>query len=577
MSENEPYVGYNALIDYLQAQNNKSYRSFLELNREVIISSLSVNSDWKELDNCWAANFLREAERFGGSNVGRVTSSRVTYYMCLGSGELLFLILVKSERGGNGLKAYWKEIIKQHKRNELRDQICPKQTPNHCESNEPKGIKRESDARYSQVIESQQSATESSSSDSDLGSLDGPKNKKSRSQYVRDDSSSQESTPCLTHTLTLNVTPNKTIINQVQEDVNNYHDNEENVFTLDEDDIHEEELEDSLLQENPGSIIDCKLTINDVCIRSAMEKWRKSSKYVGEIHKQDLMRYNIIDTTTSSATEARKLFNEHWDDIISTVEKLLTSSSTTQLASASASTLDTEQDGQSKEIKQYTKYISTNVNSAKKLREAIKKERAKLRIDGNIKWKRRVLGLMKAYRNQFPDGANYFKEDQTESDYIIRFISRVYTILFKDKKFLRQAWKEKTLRSSAILLNQSLKDNDRRCSGNGIDAIISMVDLDLEISVLEVSGSPTRLDHTHYVGDKNKIAKMLKIIINYIKTKYSGCYEDFRRIKVYGIQYVFALCWRLLFQTRKNVLLPDYTVFALQGVAKVRLKSVDDA
>jgi len=29
-----------------------------------------------------------------------------------------------------------------------------------------------------------------------------------------------------------------------------------------------------------------------------------------------LMRYNILDTTNSSATEARKLFKEHWDNII---------------------------------------------------------------------------------------------------------------------------------------------------------------------------------------------------------------------------------------------------------------------
>ncbi|CAG8615036.1 8325_t:CDS:2 [Diversispora eburnea] len=40
----EPYVGYN----------------------DVLISSLSVNSNWKELDNCWVANFLREAERLEG-------------------------------------------------------------------------------------------------------------------------------------------------------------------------------------------------------------------------------------------------------------------------------------------------------------------------------------------------------------------------------------------------------------------------------------------------------------------------------------------------------------------------------
>ena len=81
-----------------------------------------------------------------------------------------------------------------------------------------------------------------------------------------------------------------------------------------------------------------------------------------------LMRYNIIDTIASSATEVQKLFKEYWDDIISTVEKLLISSPTTQLASASASTSassdqDTVQDGQAEEVKQYIKYISTNVVS----------------------------------------------------------------------------------------------------------------------------------------------------------------------------------------------------------------------
>ena len=80
-----------------------------------------------------------------------------------------------------------------------------------------------------------------------------------------------------------------------------------------------------------------------------------------------LMRYNIIDTTASSATEARKLFEEHWNDIISTVENFLTSSPNV-LASASASTSassdqDTAQDGQAEEVKQYIKYILTNVVS----------------------------------------------------------------------------------------------------------------------------------------------------------------------------------------------------------------------
>ena len=114
------------------------------------------------------------------------------------------------------------------------------------------------------------------------------KNKNAISQYVRDDSSSHKSTPCptrlVTHTLTPDMTPNKPIINRVQENMNNIHDDEEHAFTLDRDDIPEEELEDGLLQENPGAIVDCKLIVNGVCIRSAMEKWRKSSKYVEEFY-----------------------------------------------------------------------------------------------------------------------------------------------------------------------------------------------------------------------------------------------------------------------------------------------------
>ncbi|CAI2169744.1 16537_t:CDS:2 [Funneliformis geosporum] len=76
--------------------------------------------------------------------------------------------------------------------------------PNYCETDEPeyepKRIRRESNTRYSEVTEPQQSATpyltppmtevaESSSSNSYLGNLDGSKNKNSRSQYVRDEPS----------------------------------------------------------------------------------------------------------------------------------------------------------------------------------------------------------------------------------------------------------------------------------------------------------------------------------------------------------------------------------------------------
>ncbi|CAB5377246.1 unnamed protein product [Rhizophagus irregularis] len=117
---------------------------------------------------------------------------------------------------------------------------------------------------------------------------------------------------------------------------------------------------------------------------------------------------------------------------------------------------------------------------------------------------------------------------------------------------------EKTLRCSAILLNRSLKDDDRRCSGNKIDAIMSILDIGLEFSTLEASGSPSKPVHTHYAGDRNKTAKMLKIILNYIYIKYPGDFEKFRRIKVYGVQ------------------IYDHNLY-FQRVANFRFKSMDVA
>ncbi|CAI2200158.1 9162_t:CDS:2, partial [Funneliformis geosporum] len=130
-------------------------------------------------------------------------------------------------------------------------------------------------------------------------------------------------------------------------------------------------FEDGLLTKSPYDIVvDCKLTVNNVCVRSKMEQWRCSSKYVEELHKQDLMRYNILDTTSSSATEARNLFKKDWDDI------------------------DIEQDGRADDVKQYIKSISKNVNTAKKLRDVIRIECEKLRENGNTIWRKRVLDLM---------------------------------------------------------------------------------------------------------------------------------------------------------------------------------------
>ncbi|PKC05540.1 hypothetical protein RhiirA5_361210, partial [Rhizophagus irregularis] len=92
-----------------------------------------------------------------------------------------------------------------------------------------------------------------------------------------------------------------------------------------------------------------------------MERWRKSTKYIDEIHKQDLMRYNIIDTNSSSGTKARELFKYQWDNIISTIEKFLMSEpNKIMLASDSDSISLADQDGRAEDVRQYLTKISKN-------------------------------------------------------------------------------------------------------------------------------------------------------------------------------------------------------------------------
>ncbi|CAG8564322.1 10377_t:CDS:2 [Dentiscutata erythropus] len=144
---------------------------------------------------------------------------------------------------------------------------------------------------------------------------------------------------------------------QDHENIKNNHVNEESTVTL-EPFVSGEELEENLLQENPGATVDFKLIIDNICIRSEMEKWRQTSKYIEEIHKQDLLRYNIIDTISSSGTKARGLFKHQWNNIINNIEKILVSPDTTLLSSdfdsvSDSANQDMEQDGRADDINQY--------------------------------------------------------------------------------------------------------------------------------------------------------------------------------------------------------------------------------
>ncbi|CAG8636419.1 3320_t:CDS:10, partial [Funneliformis caledonium] len=228
--------------------------------------------------------------------------------------------------------------------------------------------------------------------------------------------------------------------------------------TLEENDFYDN------YEEIVDEIQDNILIVDNINVRLRIEEWRKNSEHIYEIHKQDLLRYNIIDTISTSATGDRNIFGDIWSTLIDDMETV---------TSYSITNCDDE-------INNYGNNVLKNVTSIEKLKFAIKSNRSILRTNDNSKrLKRQVLNILKVYSK--------------------------------------------------------------------IDTIIKLGDLNLEFSVVEVSGPPTNPDHSHYVGDRNKIAKNLKVILNYCYNTYRGDFKQFRKIKVYGLQvyrnsfYIYSL------------------------------------
>ncbi|CAB4373600.1 unnamed protein product [Rhizophagus irregularis] len=83
MSTSESYLGQNSLISYIKKQNNKlTYYGFLKDHHDIIITSIITTStltdNWNELDNLWAAHFLREGRDFPNLK-DKITTERLRY------------------------------------------------------------------------------------------------------------------------------------------------------------------------------------------------------------------------------------------------------------------------------------------------------------------------------------------------------------------------------------------------------------------------------------------------------------------------------------------------------------------
>ncbi|CAB4429422.1 unnamed protein product [Rhizophagus irregularis] len=133
------------------------------------------------------------------------------------------------------------------------------------------------------------------------------------------------------------------------------------------------------------------------------------------------------------------------------------------------------------------------------------------------------------------EDVNLFHDPMSEGTYIVKVLAPILDYFFdKKKKDWRVSYGETCLKACAKDVNSSKKDDERRSSGKKIDTIICMREEDKEFSVTEVSGPPLKNDWTHFMGDRMKIMKMLKTLMNqFAKLNPSS---DITLIKLFGLQ-----------------------------------------
>lgn len=86
--------------------------------------------------------------------------------------------------------------------------------------------------------------------------------------------------------------------------------------------------------------------------------------------------------------------------------------------------------------------------------------------------------------------------------------------------------------------HNALSDAHRRTPGPSIDGVFTIPTLnDTEFFILEISGGPACDDFEHYLRDRNKIAKNLKLMMKHIiSQRVNKHFAGLSSVKIYGLQ-----------------------------------------
>ncbi|GBB98985.1 hypothetical protein RclHR1_03390001 [Rhizophagus clarus] len=96
----EKYPGQDILISYLKKQSNRSYYGFLNLHRDVIIDSLTLDLYYDDLNNAWISNYIREVENtFSDQEIVKALKNKIN---------------LECSNYKKELQIYWQKIIKEY-------------------------------------------------------------------------------------------------------------------------------------------------------------------------------------------------------------------------------------------------------------------------------------------------------------------------------------------------------------------------------------------------------------------------------------------------------------------------------
>lgn len=200
--------------------------------------------------------------------------------------------------------------------------------------------------------------------------------------------------------------------------------------------------------------------------------------------------------------------------------------------------------------------LSTDGGSLKDLLKKGKTE-ARAMVPGSHKClMKRIIKTMKVFRKE----KNI--HDFSEIEFTFFFMQPILSQLFKGNNI--------SLKLGESHLKCAVKHtNDETRAGVGptIDIIISSITLGMEISIVEVSGSMNRVDKTHFLSDRCKLAINLQVLHKQLEniTKTPNL-TSLKKLKLFGVQvylntiYIYSLqkatCHYYVFLLEKKIGIP---------------------